>query len=410
MFVLFVLSLWQSSPAAVMAFQVPRQLPPVATRINAEKTHQEYMADLMAREHELTLRTVAEARASVRSEYASRIAELEEALSKASSPPSSSVKVIEKELVDPVTAVSAPSQELHYLEYSELPLNKVGKKDPLAAKVRSVTRAIGPSAPGEICHVVMDTKGDLPYVEGQSVGVLPPGIDDKGRAHQQRLYSIASSRYGDDGAGVSVSLCVRRAVYVDPDGKEDPAKKGVCSNFLCDSKPGDQVLLTGPVGKGMLLPDDEEADLIMVATGTGVAPFRGFVQRLFVERTPAAAAYRGRAWLFLGGPTTSSLLYPDLWKLAKEKRPYRFDATFAVSREQSNPDGSRCYVQHRIKENADEVFKRIEGGAHVYFCGLKGMMPGIEETFQQACADRNLDYKTWMKDLKSKKRWHVEVY
>ena len=102
----------------------------------------------------------------------------------------------------------------------------------------------------------------MPYWEGQSYGVIPPGTNPKnGKPHTVRLYSIASSRYGDNMAGKTSSLCVRRATYWDPDmGKEDPAKKGVCSNFLCDSKPGASVKITGAVGKGMLLPDADEAD------------------------------------------------------------------------------------------------------------------------------------------------------
>lgn len=64
--------------------------------------------------------------------------------------------------------------------------------------------------------------------------------------HGVRLYSIASSRYGDAFDGQTTTLCVRRAVYVDPEtGKEDPAKKGICSNFLCDAAPGTEVMMTG---------------------------------------------------------------------------------------------------------------------------------------------------------------------
>ena len=138
---------------------------------------------------------------------------------------------------------------------------------PLESTVMSVKRAIGPDAPGEICHVALQTGGRLPYVEGQSIGVLPPGTDPKtSKPHQQRLYSIASTRYGDDGAGDSVSLCVRRAVYVDPEtGKEDPAKKGVCSNFLCDATAGEQVKMTGPTGKVMLMPEEKaDTDLSLI--------------------------------------------------------------------------------------------------------------------------------------------------
>ncbi|KAJ8606760.1 hypothetical protein CTAYLR_009555 [Chrysophaeum taylorii] len=381
-----------SSSSSAFVLGPPRRL---GSRVAA--TREEALQELIVKEHELTLRSVKDARAEALEQFAPRIAELQAA--------------IEAKKNKAPDVVPAPSQELHFLEYAELPMNAVGKKDPLAGTVRSVTRAIGADAPGDICHVVIHTRGKLPYVEGQSVGVLPPGLDAKGRPHQPRLYSIASTRYGDDGAGTSVSLCVRRAVYVDPATKiEDPSKKGVCSNFLCDSTPGAEVKLTGPTGKGMLLPEDDAADIIMVATGTGIAPFRGFVQRLFVERTPAAARFRGRAWLFLGVPTTSSVLYADLWELAKHNRPFRFDASFAISREETNSEGEKMYVQHRIEEHADELFKRLENGAHVYFCGLKGMMPGIEATFEKVCAERGLDYAPWLKALKKEKRWHVEVY
>ena len=108
-------------------------------------------------------------------------------------------------------------------------------------------------------------------------------------------------RYGDKLDGKTTSLCVRRAVYVDPEtGKEDPAKKGVCSNFLCDAKPGDSVSLTGPAGKVMLLPESKpEVDLIWVATGTGIAPYRSFARRLFAENTPASKAFKGKYHLVM---------------------------------------------------------------------------------------------------------------
>lgn len=103
------------------------------------------------------------------------------------------------------------------------------------------------------------------------------GVNPKNnKAHTNRLYSIASSRYGDDLTGTTTTFCVRRAVYADPDsGKVDPEKAGLCSNYLCDAKAGDEVLLIGPAGRVMLLPEkNPNTDIIMVATGTGVAPYR----------------------------------------------------------------------------------------------------------------------------------------
>lgn len=75
--------------------------------------------------------------------------------------------------------------------------------------------------------------------------------------------------------GNTASLCVRRSLFTDESGAEDPDKQGVCSNFLCDARPGDEVMLTGPAGKALLLPaNSPEADIILVATGTGVASYR----------------------------------------------------------------------------------------------------------------------------------------
>jgi len=80
----------------------------------------------------------------------------------------------------------------------------------------------------------------MPYWEGQSYGVVPPGTNPKnGKPNNVRLYSIASTRYGDDLKGQTASLCVRRATYWCPELKaDDSSKKGICSNFLCDAKPG----------------------------------------------------------------------------------------------------------------------------------------------------------------------------
>merc|ERR1711906_102570 len=148
-----------------------------------------------------------------------------------------------------------------------------------------------------------------------------------------------------------------------------PAKKGICSNFLCDSQPGTELTMTGPSGKVMLMPEEDPAtDYIMVATGTGIAPYRGFIRRLFNEDTPAAAVYKGETWLFLGVANSDALLYDDEFQEAKSRNPENLRIDYALSREQTNKDA----------EYADEIFNKLENGAHIYFCGLKGMMPGIQ--------------------------------
>merc|ERR1712032_728867 len=286
-------------------------------------------------------------------------------------------------------------------------------KAPLTGKVVSTQRIVGPKATGETCHIIMDHDGDYFYWEGQSMGVLAPGISAKnGRPHAVRLYSIASSRYGDDMTGKTASLCVRRATYWCPELQaEDPAKKGVCSNFICDTKPGDEIKMTGPTGKVMLMPEeDPSTDYIMVATGTGIAPYRGFVRRLFVEKTPAAKAYKGEAWLFLGVANSDALLYDDEFQAAKKAFPDNFRLDYALSREQTNKDGGKMYIQDKVAEYSDEIFTRMDNGAHMYFCGLKGMMPGITKMLESVSEEKGLVWEDKLKEWKKKGQWHVEVY
>ena len=206
-----------------------------------------------------------------------------------------------------------PVEAQCWLEDLGVPQNFAKPTAPATATVLGRTPVIQPDAPGDIQHVLMRLPEGMHYVEGQSISVIPPGLDSKGKPHKPRLYSIASTRYGDLLDGRTVSLCVRRAEYYDPATKQpDPTKKGICSNYLCDIMPGSKVKVAGPVGKTMLLPEDDPSkDIIMVATGTGIAPFRAFLRRLFLEETIARHAFTGNAWLILGVPTTSGLLYPQ---------------------------------------------------------------------------------------------------
>jgi len=259
----------------------------------------------------------------------------------------------------------------------------------------------------------MSHQGKMPYWEGQSYGVIPPGTNPKnGKPNSVRLYSIASSRYGDDMSGTTTTLCVRRATYwCDELKADDPAKKGVCSNYLCDAKAGAEVTLTGPSGKVMLIPEkDPTADLIMVATGTGIAPYRAFLRRLFVEKTPYAEVYKGLAWLFLGVANSDALLYDDEWQAILKSHPDNFRLDYALSREQTNVKGGKMYIQDKVAEYSDEVFTRMDGGAHMYFCGLKGMMPGITEMLEGVSKEKGIVWEDKLKEWKAAGQWHVEVY
>lgn len=315
-----------------------------------------------------------------------------------------------------------PSAEIldaqHWLEYldegSDLPLNFAKPNNPVTATVLARTRIIADDAPGDIQHIILRLPEGMHYVEGQSLSVIPSGTDAAtGKKHKPRLYSIASTRYGDILDGNTISLCVRRAEYYDPaTGLPDPAKKGVCSNMLCDSNPGDVINVAGPVGKTMLLPENPNSDVIMIATGTGIAPFRGFMHRLFMENTVARHMFGGTAWLVLGVPTTGGLLYKEEFDaMQSNANPGSLKIDYAISREMTNNiDGGKLYVQHVIAQNAVEFFNRLDNGASCYFCGLKGMMPPILETLEQVANANGIDFDSKLKEWKANHQWHVEVY
>jgi len=286
------------------------------------------------------------------------------------------VRMTTKAVIKPATSLPLDMEKL------ELPMNTWKNKTPLTAKVKSVERIVGPKATGETCHIIIDTEGKAPFWEGQSYGVVPPGtkINSRGKEvpHGVRLYSIASTRYGDSFDGQTTALCVRRATYWCDELKgEDPAKKGLCSNYLCDATPGAEVQLTGPTGKVLLMPEDPNAVYIMVATGTGIAPYRAFWRRMFYERPPNYQ-FSGLAWLFMGVANSDAKLYDDELSAIIEAYPDNFRVDYALSREQSNAKGGKMYIQDKVEEYKDQVFDLLDSGAYMYFCGLKGMMPGIE--------------------------------
>ena len=311
--------------------------------------------------------------------------------------------------VTKVDASKAPAKPAH----QSVPVNLYKPKTPFEGTVLGNYSLVQEGAIGRVQHITFDLSGGEPlleYVEGQSIGIIPEGTDAKGKPHKLRLYSIASTRHGDDMAGKTVSLCVRQLEYQNEAGEEI---KGVCSTYLCDINPGDKVKITGPVGKEMLLPEDEEANVIMFATGTGIAPMRTYLRRMFEpnERDKNGWKFRGKAWLFMGAPKTPNLLYDDDFGRYQEEFPDNFRYTTAISREQKNTKGGRMYIQDRVLEHSDEIFSMIENPkTHVYMCGLRGMEPGIDEAMTAAAASKGLDWAELRPQLKKADRWHVETY
>merc|ERR1712139_52712 len=193
--------------------------------------------------------------------------------------------------------------------------------------------------------------------------------------------------------------------------------RGVCSNHICDMSPGDDVLITGPTGAEMLLPEDPEANIIMLATGTGIAPMRSYCRLLFNDKAGTNAdgtrKFKGLAWLFMGVPYSKSLLYDDEHVEYKEKYGDQFRYDYAISREQKNAAGQKMYIQTKVAEYAEEIWDLLQDpktATHIYMCGLRGMETGLAEALGPIAEKNGVVWADFQKQPKKDGCYHVEVY
>lgn len=225
-------------------------------------------------------------------------------------------------------------------------------------------------------HVAIDISGTPlagNFVAGQSFGVLPPGIEAAGKPHRLRLYSIASPSRGEDGEGNVLATAVKRTI--DEDHNTHKLFLGVCSNYLCDLQIGDKVAITGPSGKRFVLPaQPDDHDYIFIATGTGIAPFRGMIIELLARQSTSSIT------LIMGSPYTSDLLYHRQLTQLSAAHP-RFTYLTAISREHGASGERPMYVHHRLAHHPDRFIPLLRSPRTlVYVCGIAGMELGVLTT------------------------------
>jgi len=278
-------------------------------------------------------------------------------------------------------------------------VNLYTAKNPVEATVTGNYRLTAEDASSDIHHIVLDFGATpFPVLEGQSLGIIPPGTDANGKPHLLRMYSIASPRDGERPHYNNVALTVKR-VTEDHEGK--PAQ-GVASNYVCDLKKGDKVQVTGPYGASFLMPNHPGSSLLMICTGTGSAPMRAMTER---RRRRSERKEGGELVLFFGARSPEELPYfGPLQKLPKAF----IDMNLAFSRVPGQP---KQYVQDLIRARADKVFEMLQDdNCFIYICGLKGMEAGVLEAFRDICRAKGADWDSLRPQLLGKARFHVETY
>lgn len=214
-----------------------------------------------------------------------------------------------------------------------------------------------------------------------------------------RLYSISS---GPNANPEEVHITLASVRYE----HKNRNKNGSCSSFVADQiNVGDHVPIYIEKNESFRLPEDLSKPLIMVGAGTGIAPYRSFLQELEQKNTA------GNAWLFFGNQRfKKDFLYQVEWQKFLQKGILQ-KLDLAFSRDQEKKE----YVQHRLKENGTEVFRWLENGAHFYICGdRKHMAKDVQQTLLEIIQNEGgitpEKAEEYLKKLKREKRLLLDVY
>ncbi len=290
----------------------------------------------------------------------------------------------------------------------------------IRARVAGNVRVTGIGQEYDTHHIVLDF-GAMPFpvLEGQSIGVLPPGVDAQGRAHHARQYSVASARNGERPGYNNLALTVKRVLQ---DHQGQPVR-GVASNYLCDLQVGASVEVIGPFGASFLMPNHPRSSIVMICTGTGSAPMRAMTEwRRRLLRAGAGPSQAGTAppggsdprsggaWgpklmLFFGARSQEEL--PYFGPLQKLPRDF-IDINFAFSRTPGQP---KRYVQDLMRERASELATLLaDPDSYFYVCGLKSMEEGVLLALRDVAQQAGLSWESVASALKAQGRLHLETY
>jgi benzoyl-CoA 2,3-dioxygenase component A len=320
---------------------------------------------------------------------------------------------IEEPVQQPAIGHAAPDESFQAKQYgATVPpwsaahafTNLYGPKAPektITATVSGNVRVTEVGTDYDTHHIVLDFgRNSFPVLEGQSIGIIAPGLDAAGRPHHARQYSIASPRNGERAGYNNLSLTIKR-VLEDHQGN---AVRGVASNFMCDLKVGDKVDVIGPFGASFLMPNHPRSNIVMICTGTGSAPMRAMTE--WRRRLRASGKFEGgKLMLFFGARTQQELPYFG----PLQGLPHDFiDINLAFSRTPGKP---KRYVQDLMRERSADLAALLQDpDTCFYVCGLKAMEDGVVLALRDIAQSAGLDWDSIGATLKREGRLHLETY
>jgi len=280
----------------------------------------------------------------------------------------------------------------------------ISETDTTEAIIQSSQR-ITPESTDEIRLIVLRINSPAFYfLEGQNIGVLTPGPHPFGNKTHHRYYTIANANKSADGEGVELELLVRRCFYIDEvSGEQYP---GEASNYLCNAQVGDKISLTGPHRSPFRIPADKSSNLLMLGTGTGIAPFRAFLRRVYQEQ----GQWDGKVRLFYGARTGAEMLYMN--DINQDLTNYYDQATFkaiqSLSQGVLKDEGDA--LQNGVEANASEIWSLLqEPKTHVYLSGIKKIAAAFDASMAKM-AGSEVQWQVFKQALIEDKRWSELTY
>ena len=271
------------------------------------------------------------------------------------------------------------------------------------AKVVSSER-ISPVDTDEVREIVFDLE-DAPTLEvGHNVGVIAPGDPAFGRRDHLRLYSVADVPQKLDGGAQRIHIAVKRVNYIDSySGERYP---GRASNYLCDLRAEDTLTITGPYGTPFRIPEENDANIILIGMGTGIAPFRAYMKLLYAKRPDFAGAVR----LFHGARSGLELIYMN------EERDdfaqyYDRDTFLAFKALSPRPHWSDPIAwDEAIAARGVEVWTMLlDYKTYVFVAGLEGIRNHLDEVFA-TIVDSPEQWQRRKAELEAGGRWIELLY
>ena len=223
-------------------------------------------------------------------------------------------------------------------------------------------------------------KPEFDFELGQSIGVLVEGPQDFGGSLHHRLYTVADLPQKDAGGRPEITIAVRRCNYIDDYSGEEYI--GINSNYLCDRRAGDKITITGPFGIPFKVPDDRNANLLLIGMGTGIAPFRALVKHIYKN----VGDWNGKIRLLYGARSGLELLYmnsqrDDFTNYLDEET---FEAFKALSPRPNWADPIAWDLA--IEDRADEILNLLsDEHTHVYVAGQKKIRDEMDALFARVC-------------------------